>query len=358
MAVASGPIAAPALSVPSSRWRSRPVQVALIVAVMLVLFALFRGEYPWPASLTWSQLPDKLDELQDWLLDERTAADPNIVFAIFDGFRVLADWLVTALTDALEWLTWVGTLAGSALLVWRFGGLRPALIVVAAWVSFALMGLWEESVQTLALMLAAVALSLVIGIPIGIVAGRSPGFHRTADAVPRRRADHPRVRVPDAGRDPVLGRPGRRRDLHDDLRGPAGRPDHRARDPQRHARHRRGRERVRRDALADAVEGAAAARAPPDPAVGQPDDHVRAVAGRDRRADRREGPRRRGDERALLERRARAAGGDRDRDHGDRARPRHAGDRRAHRPDAPAPDRRAEGARAAQHAARARRRSP
>ena len=135
MAVASGPIAAPALSVPSSRWRSRPVQVALIVAIMLVLFALFRGDYPWPASLTWSQLPDKLDELQDWLLDERTAADPNIVFAIFEGFRVLADWLVTALTDALEWLTWVGTLAGSALLVWRFGGLRPALIVVAAWVS-------------------------------------------------------------------------------------------------------------------------------------------------------------------------------------------------------------------------------
>ena len=178
MAVASGPIAAPALSVPSSRWRSRPVQVALIVAIMLVLFALFRGDYPWPESLTWSQLPDKLDELQDWLLDERTAADPNIVFAIFEGFRVLADWLVTALTDGLEWLTWVGTLAGSALLVWRFGGLRPALIVVAAWVSFALMGLWEESVQTLALMLAAVALSLVIGIPIGIVAGRSPGFHR------------------------------------------------------------------------------------------------------------------------------------------------------------------------------------
>ena len=124
MAVASGPIAAPALSVPSSRWRSRPVQVALIVAVMLVLFALFRGDYPWPAALTWSQLPDKLDDLQDWLLDERTAADPNVVFAIFEGFRVLADWLVTALTDALEWLTWIGTLAGSALLVWRFGGLQ------------------------------------------------------------------------------------------------------------------------------------------------------------------------------------------------------------------------------------------
>jgi glycine betaine/proline transport system permease protein len=35
------------------------------------------------------------------------------------------------------------------------------------------MGLWEESIQTLALMLAAVALSLAIGVPIGILAGRN-----------------------------------------------------------------------------------------------------------------------------------------------------------------------------------------
>ena len=40
------------------------------------------------------------------------------------------------------------------------------------------MGLWEESVQTLALMSAAVTLSLVIGVPFGIWAGRSPRLHR------------------------------------------------------------------------------------------------------------------------------------------------------------------------------------
>ena len=57
--------------------------------------------------------------------------------------------------------------------------------------------------------------------------------------------------------------------------------------------------------------------------------------------------RRRGHERPLLERRARDPRRHRDRDHGDRARPRHRGDRRAHRPDAPAPHRRgAAGARA------------
>ena len=41
------------------------------------------------------------------------------------------------------------------------------------------MGLWEQSIQTLALMLAAVTLSLAIGMPLGILAGRSPRVHRT-----------------------------------------------------------------------------------------------------------------------------------------------------------------------------------
>ena len=45
------------------------------------------------------------------------------------------------------------------------------------------MGLWEESIQTLALMLAAVALSLLVGVPIGIFAGRNDRVHRTLTPV-------------------------------------------------------------------------------------------------------------------------------------------------------------------------------
>src|SRR5215211_6750380 len=158
VAVASGRIAAPAISAPSSHLRGRPAQVAGVVALMLIAFA---------------QLRDKLDSFQTWLLEQRTAEDRNIIFTIFDGFRAFADWLVTAFTDALLWMTWLGTLAAGVLIVLRFGGLRAALVVLAAFVSFALMGLWEESVQTLALMLAAVSLSLLIGVPFGVLAGRS-----------------------------------------------------------------------------------------------------------------------------------------------------------------------------------------
>jgi glycine betaine/proline transport system permease protein len=178
VAVATRGLPAPAIARAPSRWRGRPVQVAVIVAAMVVAYAAFRNEFPWPVSLTWVELPAKLDDLQDWLLDQRTAADPNFVFAILDGFRAFAEWLVGAIEDFLIWLTWVGTIATAVLMVLRFGGWRAALIVAGAFVSFALMGLWEESIQTLALMLAAVSLSLAVGVPIGIVAGRNDRFHR------------------------------------------------------------------------------------------------------------------------------------------------------------------------------------
>jgi glycine betaine/proline transport system permease protein len=178
VAVASRRLPVPAALAPSSRWRGRPAQVAGIVVIMLLGFALLRNEFPWPVSLTWVELPERLDSAQTWLLEQRTAENPNVIFAVLDGFRALAEWLVTALNDLLLWLTWVGTIAASVLIVLRFGGWRAALIVAAAFVSFALMGLWEESIQTLALMSAAVLLSLAVGVPFGIIAGRSDRFYR------------------------------------------------------------------------------------------------------------------------------------------------------------------------------------
>ena len=173
-------------------------------------------------------------------------------------------------------MTWVGTLAAAVLIVLRFGGWRAALIVLAAFASFALMGLWEESVQTLALMLAAVLLSLGIGMPLGVLAGRSPRVHRAItpvlDAmqiVPAFAYLMPVVilfsvgpaaavictmiyAVPPAVRITALGIRGVKADTVE-------------------ASQAFGATRA-----ADAVQGAAPARAPPAAAVGQPDDHVRA----------------------------------------------------------------------------------
>lgn len=164
-------------------WRGRLVRVALIVAVMVLVYRGLGSGHPWPGSLTWSSLSSKLDGFQSWLLDQRSAADRSVVFAAFDGFATFVDNLVTWLQNGIFWLTWPGAAAVGTLIVLRFGGRRAAAIVLAAFTSFAVLGLWEASIETLALMLAAVGFSLLVGIPLGILAGRSDRFTRVVSPV-------------------------------------------------------------------------------------------------------------------------------------------------------------------------------
>jgi glycine betaine/proline transport system permease protein len=63
--------------------------------------------------------------------------------------------------------------AGVFALANRISGLRLALLCTACLFLMGLFGLWDESMTTLALMLIAVVLSLLIGIPLGIWTARS-----------------------------------------------------------------------------------------------------------------------------------------------------------------------------------------
>ena len=164
-------------------YRGRIVQVAVVVAAMVIVYQAAGGDYPWPNSLVWNSLSAKLDSFQSWLLDQRSATPESPFFKVFDGFATFVDDLVTWFDDAILWLTWLGAAAVGTLTVLRFGGLRAAVIVGAAFASFALLGLWEASMQTLALMLAAVGLSLLVGIPLGVVAGRSDRFNSAISPV-------------------------------------------------------------------------------------------------------------------------------------------------------------------------------
>jgi glycine betaine/proline transport system permease protein len=164
-------------------WRGKLVQVGAIVALMYVAYRIWALEYSWPSGLEWNALMSHLDEFQVWLIDERNAEDPSFAFAAFDGFATFVDNLVGWLDRLLRWLTWVGTAVTGTLLALRFGGLRAAAWVVAAFATFAVTGLWAESMQTLALVLAAVGLSLLVGIPLGVVAGLSNRFRRAITPV-------------------------------------------------------------------------------------------------------------------------------------------------------------------------------
>ena len=164
-------------------WRGKLVQVGVIAGVMVLAYRAFGLDYPWPNWLVWNGLSAELDGFQSWLLDQRSAEDGSVVFALFDGFATLIDDAVRWLTEGLLWLSWPGAATLATLVVLRFGGVRAGAIVLAAFASFAALGLWQASIETLALMLASVGLSLAIGIPLGILAGRSERFQRAINPV-------------------------------------------------------------------------------------------------------------------------------------------------------------------------------
>ncbi len=164
-------------------WRGKLVQVAGVVALMVVAYRIWALEHPWPNDLVWNTLSLHLDDFQVWLLTERGKEDQGLVFTVFEGFSTSIDRLVDWFTRLLLWMTWAGTTVAGVALVLRFGGLRVALLTLFAFAAFALVGLWEESLQTLALMLVAVSLSLLVGIPLGIAAGRSRRVSRAITPV-------------------------------------------------------------------------------------------------------------------------------------------------------------------------------
>jgi glycine betaine/proline transport system permease protein len=164
-------------------WRHKLVLVGAVIGAMVIVYQAWSTGYQWPAALEWKSLSGNLDSFQTWLSDQQSAAHPSFVFSVLNGISTGLDDFVSWLARTFHDLTWAGTTALGVLVTLRFGGVRAGLWVLGAFASFAARGLWEDCVQTFALMFAAVILSLAIGVPLGVLAGRSSRVRRTITPV-------------------------------------------------------------------------------------------------------------------------------------------------------------------------------
>lgn len=118
---------------------------------------------------------DRINEFREWIDDNRNA---NPVFSlVIGGIRSMVNVTFDVIDGLLAGLSWVGFAAVAGALGYLAGGRRLAALMVTGSISFGVLGFWESSVQTLALALAAVIFSLLIGIPLGILAGRNQRFY-------------------------------------------------------------------------------------------------------------------------------------------------------------------------------------
>ena len=116
-------------------------------------------------------LRQPIDAFQDWVIGNR-ATHPLFVY-FFDPISDAIDSGIRKLEDFLLWLPWPVLVTATFLLAYRAGGFRVALLCATGLLFMGMVDLWEESMQTLALMGVAVIIALGVGIPLGILAARS-----------------------------------------------------------------------------------------------------------------------------------------------------------------------------------------
>jgi glycine betaine/proline transport system permease protein len=104
----------------------------------------------------------------------------NVIRGFINGFVTFLQNMIsqTGDTRSIPQVGWLGVVAIIGFVVYAISNIRIAIFAVAGFICLGLLGLWQESMDTLALTLAAVTISLLIGIPLGIYAGLNPKFEK------------------------------------------------------------------------------------------------------------------------------------------------------------------------------------
>ena len=140
-------------------------------ALAAILFVLFRGQLTLPHDND-APLFTTIKQIREFVEDNRNA------IPLLTEIRTGVGGLVVLFQEVLHALSWPGLTAIGAAIGLLIGGWRYALLGAGAFLAFGALGLWEASVDTLALTLAAVVLALAIGIPLGVLAGKSDRVYR------------------------------------------------------------------------------------------------------------------------------------------------------------------------------------
>ncbi len=111
-----------------------------------------------------------MENFVDWLVDAASV--------FFDLVSITLETMIISMVDAIEWLhplVVIGVVLAGAWFLHRSIGLL--IFIAAALLLIINMGYWVETIQTLVLVVSATAISVLIGVPIGIAAAHRPWLY-------------------------------------------------------------------------------------------------------------------------------------------------------------------------------------
>jgi len=154
-----------------------PYALGAVVGTAAVAVAgRLTGRTDWPDAWTVN-IAEPVNRAVDWMTAHLYSGVP-VIGGTADWAARFTTWVLDPLRDGLTWLPWWSVLLIVAALAWLIGTWRTALTAVLAMAAIGVLGVWEPSLDTLSQVLAAVAVTLVLGVATGVAAARSDRVER------------------------------------------------------------------------------------------------------------------------------------------------------------------------------------
>ena len=157
--------------------------VLVLLACLIICLAIWGPGMDFPTTVSTSEVETSgggtitltktvrqvtggaIDDVVDWLTVEASW--------LFDGLSDAITYALIFIEDVLKWLPWPVIVLGLALLAFAVGRWTLLGFTTVALLFVGFMGLWENTLDTIALMVVSVTISVSIGLPLGVLAARS-----------------------------------------------------------------------------------------------------------------------------------------------------------------------------------------
>ena len=162
---------------PRYRWAAGGIAMAVVLAASLLIWG---PEMDFPTTVSRQPSSDGTITLDRSVRDVTGRAINDAVKWItregdwlFDGLSTAVTYAIINIEKTLKWLPWPAVVIGLALLSFVVGRWSLLVFTSLALLFVGFMDLWENMIDTVALMVVAVAVSMLIGLPLGVLGARS-----------------------------------------------------------------------------------------------------------------------------------------------------------------------------------------
>ena len=165
------------LSRPRTRWLAG---LAAAMVVMVICLAVWGPDMAYPTTVSTSQIEGSNIEITRSVRDVTGSAIDDAVGWItreaswlFNGLSVAVTFALVNIEKGLKWLPWPAVVLALSILSFAIGRWALLAFTPAALLFVGFMDLWGPMIETVALMVVAVAISVGLGFPLGVLGARS-----------------------------------------------------------------------------------------------------------------------------------------------------------------------------------------